>query len=240
MTEKEFRNILCEAMNEEYNWVSQPEELVYNYSFSPKFEERMQTLISRNTVLAKKENVKNTNDKPSAAASYIWIGHHAFRKAVVIIVAAAMMFALVACATIYAHITWRETQNDDQGTLDATFDIERNQNTLQGFEAKQPELPQDFEIVEEEKNVSAKQLDVLYQNKGKVIYYSQESISENMSLSIDNDDEGFTEITVNGNKGYAIKEDASPYMIWSDGEYLYHLSGTVSYELLEKMAKSVR
>ena len=44
---------------------------------------------------------------------------------------------------------------------------------------------------------------------------------------------------VNGHKGYAVTEAAAPYLIWSDGEYLYYLSGNVSYDVLEKMADSI-
>ena len=42
MTEMQFRSILCDAMNQEYRWVPEPEELEYDYTFSPEFEKKMQ------------------------------------------------------------------------------------------------------------------------------------------------------------------------------------------------------
>ena len=56
------------------------------------------------------------------------------------------------------------------------------------------------------------------------IDYVQDKNLETMGLSIDSDDESFTQIEVNGHKGYAVTEGSAPYLIWSDGEYLYYLS----------------
>lgn len=240
MTENEFCRVLCEAMNEEYSWVTQPEKLEYEYSFSLKFEEKMQSLIRKNTAIAKKD----TEDYKRIAKSFdetsrIRIGHHTFRKMTLIIIAAVMMLALAACTAIYVSITWNEMQNEKQGTLDVTFEIDSNIGKTQAFDAKRPEIPQGFEIAEEDKITDGKHLSILYRNNDEMIYYSQDGMSENMSLSIDNDDEGFTEISVNGYKGYALTKGEAPYMIWCDGEYLYYISGTVPYEVLEEMAHSV-
>lgn len=241
MTENEFCRVLCEAMNEEYRWVPQPEELEYEYSFSPKFEEKMQILIRENTACAKKNTVEYKRiAKKFDETSYIWIGHHSFKKMTLIIVAAVMMLALAACTAIYVSIAWNEVQNDKQGTLDITFDIEGNKNSPQEFEIKRPKTPQGFEIAEEDEITDGKHLSILYQNNDELIYYSQDGMSENIGLSIDNDDEGFTEISINGYKGYALTKGDAPYMIWSDGEYLYQLNGNVAYEILEKMAQSLR
>ena len=50
MTELQFREIVREAMKEEYKWVPQPEELDYDYTFSKEFEKKMQQMIRNNTM----------------------------------------------------------------------------------------------------------------------------------------------------------------------------------------------
>ena len=40
MTEMKLREILCDAMVKEYEWVPAPEDLQYDYTFSPEFEEK--------------------------------------------------------------------------------------------------------------------------------------------------------------------------------------------------------
>ncbi|MGN0722211.1 MAG: DUF4367 domain-containing protein [Anaerovoracaceae bacterium] len=130
-------------------------------------------------------------------------------------------------------------QNDEQGTLDITFDIDDPNGVRGEFEYKRPEIPEGFKVAKE--NEYPLSLEIEYENdNGNVIYYDQTGSVETMGISIDNDDEGFTEISVNGYKGYARTTGMSPYMIWSDGSCLYYLSGDVSYELLEEMAASIK
>lgn len=220
MTELQFREIVREAMKEEYKWVPQPEELDYDYTFSKEFEKKMQQMIRENTM------------------HYIRIGKHTFRKMAVVIVAAVLMLALVACG-IYLSINWNETQNDEQGTLDITFDIDDPNGVRGEFEHKRPEIPEGFKIAKE--NEYPFILEIEYENdNGNIIDYLQNGNIDSMGLSIDNDDKGFSEISVNGYKGYARTTGTSPYMMWSDGSYLYYLSGDVSYELLEEMAASIK
>ena len=220
MTELQFREIVREAMKEEYKWVPQPEELDYDYTFSKEFEKKMQQMIRNNTM------------------HYIRIGKHAFRKMTVVIVASVLMLALVACG-IYLSINWNETQNDEQGTLDITFDIDDPNGVRGEFEHKRPEIPEGFKIAKE--NEYPFILEIEYENdKGNIIDYLQNGNIDSMGLSIDNDDKGFSEISVNGYKGYARTTGTSPYMMWSDGSYLYYLSGDVSYELLEEMAAIIK
>ena len=220
MTELQFREIVREAMKEEYKWVPQPEELDYDYTFSKEFEKKMQQMIRENTM------------------HYIRIGKHAFRKMTVVIVASVLMLALVACG-IYLSINWNETQNDEQGTLDITFDIDDPNGVRGEFEHKRPEIPEGFKIAKE--NEYPFILEIEYENdKGNIIDYLQNGNIDSMGLSIDNDDKGFSEISVNGYKGYARTTGTSPYMMWSDGSYLYYLSGDVSYELLEEMSASIK
>lgn len=217
MTEMQFRSILCDAMNQEYRWVPEPEELDYDYAFSPEFEKKMRKMIRRS------EGVR--------------IGRHVFRKMTVAILAAVMMLALVACA-VYLGVTWQERENARTGTLDITFDTEKSSSANEAFEKKEPALPGNFALTST--NSYPSRFEAVYENHaGQGIDYVQDKNLETMGLSIDSDDESFTRIEVNGHKGYAVIEGTAPYLIWSDGEYLYYLSGNVSYDVLEKMADSI-
>lgn len=217
MTEKQFRSILCDALNQAYRWVPDPEGLDYDYTFSAEFEKKMRKMIRRS------EGVR--------------IGGHVFRKMTVVILAAVMMLALTACA-VYLGVTWHENENARSGTLDITFDTEKTGSANEAFERKEPALPENFALIST--NSYPSRFEAVYENhSGQGIDYVQDKNLDTMGLSIDSDDESFTQIEVNGHKGYAVTEGDAPYLIWSDGEYLYYLSGNVSYDVLEKMAESI-
>ena len=74
---------------------------------------------------------------------------------------------------------------------------------------------------------------------GKKILYNQEQISDTMGLSIDNDDESFTQIDINGFKGYAATEEEAPFIVWSDGISLYTISSNISFDELFAIAESI-
>lgn len=81
---------------------------------------------------------------------------------------------------------------------------------------------------------------VSYKGEGEErIDYVQERNLDTMGISIDKDDESFKEIIINGYKGYAVTEEAVPYITWADDKYLYYLAGNVPYEALRKMAESI-
>ena len=74
---------------------------------------------------------------------------------------------------------------------------------------------------------------------GKIIYYGQSPVSENMSLSIDNEEESFTEINIHEHKGYAAEEAEYSHIIWADGISLYTLSSNTSLDELIDFAESI-
>ena len=45
MTEAEFQRVLKEALEERYADIPDPDELEYDYTFSPRFERRMKRMI---------------------------------------------------------------------------------------------------------------------------------------------------------------------------------------------------
>ena len=168
---------------------------------------------------------------------HVRIGRYAIRKLTVVILAAVMMLALAACA-VYSGIQWHETENAQTGTLDVTFDADASYHTQNLFEKKRPETPKRFEIVSEYENSELYR--VSYKGEGEErIDYVQERNLDTMGISIDKDDESFKEIIINGYKGYAVTEEAVPYITWADDKYLYYLAGNVPYEALRKMAESI-
>lgn len=235
MTETQFQEILLEAMNEEYKWIPNPEDLQYDYTFSKKFEKKMKKMM---LAYGADESIEKRHTESSGKNEYVWIGRHAFRRMRVIILVAVLVLALVAC-TAYVGITWNEKQNDEQGTLDVEFEIADSDDASGEFEYKRPKVPDGFAITAETKYPDMLKLEYMNEENAGIDYIQQSGI-DTMGLSIDNDDESFTEITVNGYKGYARMEGTAPYMTWSDGKYLYYLSGNVSFDLLREMAESVK
>lgn len=229
MTELEFRQVLRETMCDEYNWAPAPQDLHYTYTFSPAFEVRMQKMMEDYTVFPKPLH---------NADRHRYVGRFTLRRVAVVILAAVLVLALAACTVYYIRVHWNETQNDAQGTLDITFDVERSGNTHTGFEAKRPQTPEGFTVVEELEYPGIRKIS--YEGSANQrIDYTQEADVDMMSISVDSDDDEFTQITVNGYKGYAIQLEDNPYIVWTDDVCLYQLSGTVPYAVLEKMAESI-
>lgn len=227
MKEIEFRKILQEAMNEEYKWVPEPNTLKYEYDFSKSFERRINKAI----------NACDSKNEITDENNYIWIRRHAFKKTMVAVLVAVLALAFVACAT-YWSIRWNETENIKQGTLDIEFDISDSHGEADSFEYKRPKTPSGFTVITEIKD--SDMFELKYENGENLgIDYFQDSGLESMGLSINNESDSFSEIKVNGYKGYAIKEAVAPYIVWSDGEYLFYISGNVSYDILLEMAESV-
>ena len=54
---------------------------------------------------------------------YVTFGRYTMRRAVAIALVAALILALAACAIRFA-IIWHETNNEKQGTLDVSFELE--------------------------------------------------------------------------------------------------------------------
>ena len=230
MTELEFRKVLQEAMDDVYSWIPDPEDLDYDYTFSPEFDAKMEQMLRENGIDIKLKPLSTRRTR---------FGRHAFRRAAVAILAAVLMLALAACTIYFLRVNWNETPNDAQGTLDVTFDIDDPQDMRGEFEPKRPQTPDGFTVVEE----------VEYSGMRKIAYagsinqridYTQEADVNMMSISVDSDDDEFTQITVNGYKGYAIKREDNPYMVWTDDVCLYQLSGNVPYAVLEEMAESIK
>lgn len=229
MTESQFRKVLQEAMDDVYSWIPDPEDLDYDYTFSPEFDAEMEQMLRENGIDIKLKPLSTRRTR---------FGRHTFRRAAVAILAAALMLALAACTIYFLRVNWNETPNDAQGTLDVTFDIDDPQDMRGEFEPKRPQTPDGFTVVEEVEYPTS--LEIEYRDDNRVIYYDQTGNVEIAGLSLDNEDGNFEQITIHGHKGYAIVKGNSLYISWSDGISLYYLSGNVPYELLKEMAESIK
>ena len=50
MTELQFRKVLQEAMDDVYSWIPDPEDLDYDYTFSPEFDAKMEQMLRENGI----------------------------------------------------------------------------------------------------------------------------------------------------------------------------------------------
>lgn len=227
MNGAEFQCVLAEALERRYASIPDPEELSFDYEFSPQFERKMKRMIRRFDHIQGKEQRaerKETNFR--------------FRKVAVFALVLVLLMALAACAVHYI-IIWNEENNEKQGTLDVTFELE-NPNTEDLFTFKEPVVPDSYTREVTFSNRDIQDIDYIDEKNGKTILYQQARITEAMGLSIDNDDENFAQIEVNGSKGYAATEDAVSFIVWSDGISLYTISGNISLDELFAFAESIQ
>lgn len=220
MTNDHLQKAFSEALNKEFYWINDFENPYKDYTFSPKF----------------KANMKNICKK--AEYTYFTLGNKRIRKGLIAILIALFILAASGCAILTKYIiTWNETQNDKQGTLDITFDI-KDPETNGEFIYKTPATPTEYnkENVTKEENFYS----IEYLNPaGESIIYCQQALDESMSLSLDNEDAYFEETLINGHKGYKYFKDGVSAFSWADGVYYYDLQGTCDDSILEEMIDSL-
>ena len=252
MTEAEFQRVLREALEERYADIPDPDDLEYDYTFSPKFERNMKHMIRNFDRIRSKarreaaraeaaeQNSRKLRDAESGSnVQYVTFGRHTMRRAVVIALAAALILTLAACAIRFA-IIWHETNNEKQGTLDVKFELEDPAGAAEAFAFKEPTVPEEYvrgEVFQAEDIYTIEFLDA---ENDKVIYYNQTAVLESTGLSIDNEAESFAPISINGHKGYSAEEPTYSYIIWSDGVSLYCLTGNIPLEKIKSMAESIQ
>lgn len=227
MNGAEFQSVLAEALERRYASIPNPEELSFAYEFSPQFERKMKRMIRRFDRIQGKEQRaerKETNFR--------------FRKVAVFALVLVLLMALAACAVHYI-IIWNEENNEKQGTLDVTFELE-NPNTEDLFTFKEPVVPDSYtrEVTFRDRDIQ--DIEYIDEKNGKTILYNQAMISEAMGLSITNEHESFTQIEINGFKGYAETEGETPFIVWSDGVSLYTISTNISFDELFAIAESIQ
>ena len=252
MTEVEFQRVLKEALEERYADIPDPDELEYEYTFSPRFERRMKRMIrnfdrirskaqreAARTEVAQQNRRKIGRLDSERSMQYVTFGRYTMRRAVAIALVATLILALAACAIRFA-IIWHETNNEKQGTLDVTFALEDPAGAAEAFAFKEPTVPEGYvrgEVFQAEDIYTIEFLDA---ENDKVIYYNQTAVLESTGLSIDNEAESFAPISINGHKGYSAEEPTYSYIIWSDGVSLYRLTGNIPLEKIKSIAESIQ
>lgn len=224
-TDDRIKRAAQEALDTKYSWADDWDDAASDHEFSEAFLKKMEKTCR------------------AAEHSYVSLGRFRMMRAAAAALIAAILMVLAGCtyAVTQAVIHWDEAQNDSNGTLDVYFDIDDPDSTLTDKGLRKPETPEGYEIVSEDRDETEGGYYVVEYRRGKKgITYSQNEGVENMGLSIDNDDPGFKEITVNGYKGYSSHDEYGCFMIWTDGVYLYDIGGNCSMDVLEKMAESLK
>ena len=251
MTEAEFQRALKEALEERYADIPDPDDLEYDYNFSPRFERRMKRMIrnfDRIRSKARKEAARAEAGQqhshrrgyadPGGNVQYVTFGRHTMRRAVAIALAAALILALAACAIRFA-IIWHETNNEKQGTLDVTFELEDPAGAYKEFQYMKPMIPSGFEIVNEYQENQVYNIEYRSIADEKQIIYSQSGGVENAGISIDNDDDSFKKIKINNYDGYCIAEEDYSFIGWSDGISFFAITSNTAFETILELAESL-
>ena len=194
-----------------------------NHIFSTRFENRLNVW------------------KKISRRNHISIGRIRLTRLAACILIAATILVLAGCGLLISKLVvkWNEMNNPVNGTLDVTFDIDDPNNELEDKGFRKPKTPDGYVIVDELQDIMGLSVEYQNDNDNTVISYSQDAGVDTMGLSINNSDKEFRETTVNGWKGYMSSKKGDVFLIWSDGLYLYTLTGDCSIDILWQMAADV-
>ena len=179
--------------------------------------------------------------KKISRRNHISIGRIRLTRLAACILIAATILVLAGCGLLISKlvIQWNEMNNPVNGTLDVTFDIADPNNELEDKGFRKPKTPDGYVIVDELQDIMGLSVEYQNDNDNTVISYSQDAGVETLGLSINNSDKEFQETTINGWKGYMSNKKGDVFLIWSDGLYLYTLTGGCSTDILLQMAADV-
>ena len=194
-----------------------------NHIFSTRFENRLNVW------------------KKISRRNHISIGRIRLTRLAACILISATILVLAGCGVLISKLVvkWNEMNNPVNGTLDVTFDIDDPNNELEDKGFRKPKTPDGYVIVDELQDIMGLSVEYQNDNDNTVISYSQDAGVDTMGLSINNSDKEFQETTVNGWKGYMSSKKGDVFLIWSDGLYLYTLTGDCSIDILWQMAADV-
>ncbi|SCJ38374.1 Uncharacterised protein [uncultured Eubacterium sp.] len=221
--EKQLRAALSEAMNQEFDSVPDVDDLNHLYTFSDHFQAEMRR-ISR-----------------LAERNYVSVGRHRIRRAAAMALIAAMILAAAAGAAAIRRpiVQWFTQNNEVEGSLDVSFEVDDPDGLTKQFTYVKPGVPGGYKIIYEDK-VDGQQYSIIYQNEeGMEISYLQTGDIEGMGLGLDNETGDLQETEVNGYKGYSYSSKDNNSLIWSNGIYLFNIGGTCSMEVIREMAEKI-
>lgn len=221
--EKQLRAALSEAMNQEFDSVPDVDDLNHLYTFSDHFQAEMRR-ISR-----------------LAERNYVSVGRHRIRRAAAMALIAAMILVAAAGAAAIRRpiVQWFTQNNEVEGSLDVSFEVDDPDGLTKQFTYVKPGVPEGYKIIYEDK-VDGQQYSIIYQNEeGMEISYLQTGDIEGMGLGLDNETGDLQETEVNGYKGYSYSSKDNNSLIWSNGIYLFNIGGTCSMEVIREMAEKI-
>ena len=217
---KNFDTALEKAFEKEFCWLDSFENPYANYEFTSQFEANMKAII------------------PKSEFTYVSIGKRRIRKTLLAALVALLAVLITGCAFgVYYLVEWNEVQNDKQGTLDITFDI-NGKHTSDSDTPVLPKIPAGY-IITEQFNDDSSCIIIYCDAQQNQIIYSQSNDIENMSVSIDNEDAVFKETIINGCKGYTSSKEGVNALYWTDSTCFYELQGTCDMDILWQMAESM-
>lgn len=212
---KNFDAALSQALEKEFSWLDDFENPYANYEFSSQFESKMRSIILKSEF------------------SYVSVGQRRIRKTMLVALVALLAIVITGCAFgVYYLVTWNEEQNDKQGTLDVTFDVDAN--LVDVADVILPKTPTGYTITEKIDDGSS-YIMIYSDSHDNQIIYSRSGDIENMSISIDNEEADFKETTIHSFKGYQSFKDGIYALYWADGNYFYELQGTCELDVLYEM-----
>lgn len=220
--ENRVQQIIEDALLLDFAEIDAFDPEAYDYAFSREFTERMRRIF----VMADRQ--------------YVSVGRRRIRRAVALALAAALIMVTAACGVAVAKplVKWLTSENEEQGTMDVTFEVEDPDGLTKEFRHIKPETPEGYRIVQEDKDNMSYYIE--YEGEdGTVIYYTQSGAIESMDLSIDSENSNLQEVRINGYHGYSSFKYSTYSLIWSDGVYLFDLAGTCNTNILDKMAMTV-
>lgn len=212
---KNFDAALSQALEKEFSWLDDFENPYANYEFSSQFESKMRSIILKSEY------------------SYVSVGQRRIRKTMLVALVALLAIVITGCAFgVYYLVTWNEEQNDQQGTLDVTFDVD--DSLVDAADVILPKTPTGYTITEKIDDGSS-YIMIYSDSHDNQIIYSRSGDIENMSISIDNEAADFKETTIHSFKGYQSFKDGIYALYWADGNYFYELQGTCELDVLYEM-----
>lgn len=216
-----FNKALEFTITKEFEWLDDFRNPYENYIFSDEFESRMVKIF-------------NIPER-----SYVSIGTRRVRKSLVAMFIAALIFT-TGCAAAY-FIKWNTSQNNAQGTLDITFDIQ-GENPNAPTELSIPVTPDGWKISDKQKSENDLLTIEYTRNSNEMIYYVCSYGVNNASMSVNNENGKMTKTTINGFDAYHFHsyKDGYDAVYWTDGTWIYSITGTCNFSMLKKMATSLR
>ncbi len=156
-----------------------------------------------------------------------------------LLVAALIALMIIGSVAVYAISHPEIIYNIKKTFTEWSFSFQQNdpEKATIDFVFIEPEIPDGFNIVSEEKITNW--YEVQYENgQGEIIFYTQ-NLTDNLGLKINGEGQEYKDIEINGNKGLAYIQNNSWTIIWDNGYYIFELMGNVDYDMLFNMAESI-